>query len=65
VKSGEAFDLNDFLMQVVQLTQIKKVSRLSGLTDKLPTRLAAKAGQGRHGPRRLRREAHARQASAQ
>jgi hypothetical protein len=24
-KSGDAFDLNDFPMQVVQLTQIKKV----------------------------------------
>jgi len=42
VKSGDAFDLNDFLMQ---LTQMKKMGGLSGLIDKLPTQMAAKAGQ--------------------
>jgi signal recognition particle subunit SRP54 len=42
VKSGDAFDLNDFLMQ---LTQMKKMGGLSSLIDKLPTQMAAKAGQ--------------------
>jgi len=42
VRSGDAFDLNDFLMQ---LTQMKKMGGLSGLIDKLPTQMAAKAGQ--------------------
>jgi signal recognition particle subunit SRP54 len=42
VKSGDAFDLNDFLMQ---LTQMKKMGGLSGLIDKLPAQMAAKAGQ--------------------
>jgi signal recognition particle subunit SRP54 len=42
VKAGDAFDLNDFLMQ---LTQMKKMGGLSGLIDKLPTQMAAKAGQ--------------------
>lgn len=41
VKSGDAFDLNDFLMQ---LSQMKKMGGLSGLIDKLPTQMAAKAG---------------------
>jgi signal recognition particle subunit SRP54 len=41
VKSGEGFDLNDFLAQI---TQMKKMGGLSGLMDKLPTQLAAKAG---------------------
>lgn len=36
VKSGETFDLNDFLMQI---TQMKKMGGLSGLVDKLPTQL--------------------------
>ena len=42
VKSGDAFDLNDFLMQ---LTQMKKMGGLSSLIDKLPQQMAAKAGQ--------------------
>ena len=42
VKSGAAFDLNDFLAQI---SQMKKMVGLSGLLDKLPTELAAKAGQ--------------------
>ncbi len=42
VKAGDAFDLSDFLMQ---LTQMKKMGGLSGLIDKLPTQMAAKAGQ--------------------
>jgi signal recognition particle subunit SRP54 len=42
VKSGTAFDLNDFLSQI---SQMKKMGGLSGLLDKLPTELAAKAGQ--------------------
>jgi signal recognition particle subunit SRP54 len=41
VKSGSAFDLNDFLSQ---LSQMKKMGGLSGLMDKLPTQLTAKAG---------------------
>lgn len=42
IKSGNAFDLNDFLSQI---TQMKKMGGLSGLMDKLPSELAAKAGQ--------------------
>ena len=42
VKSGEGFDLNDFL---AQLSQMKKMGGLSGLLDKLPAEMAAKAGQ--------------------
>jgi signal recognition particle subunit SRP54 len=42
VKSGVGFDLNDFLAQI---SQMKKMGGLSGLLDKLPTELAAKAGQ--------------------
>ena len=42
LKSGDGFDLNDFLMQ---LSQMKKMGGLSGLMDKLPSQLAAKAGQ--------------------
>lgn len=42
VKSGEGFDLNDFL---AQLQQMKQMGGLSSLMDKLPTQLAAKAGQ--------------------
>ncbi len=41
VKSGDAFDLNDFLMQI---TQMKKMGGLSGLMDKLPSAMTAKAG---------------------
>jgi signal recognition particle subunit SRP54 len=41
VKSG-GFDLNDFL---AQLAQMKKMGGLGGLMDKLPSHLAAKAGQ--------------------
>ena len=41
VKSGDGFDLNDFLMQI---SQMKKMGGLSGLIDKLPTQMAAKAG---------------------
>jgi signal recognition particle subunit SRP54 len=41
MKSGEGFDLNDFL---VQISQMKKMGGLSGLMDKLPSQLTAKAG---------------------
>jgi signal recognition particle subunit SRP54 len=41
VKSGDAFDLNDFLAQI---SQMKKMGGLSGLMDKLPTQMTAKAG---------------------
>jgi signal recognition particle subunit SRP54 len=36
VKSGDGFDLNDFLLQI---SQMKKMGGLSGLIDKLPTQL--------------------------
>jgi len=42
VKSGDGFDLDDFLMQI---SQMKKMGGLAGLMDKLPTQLTAKAGQ--------------------
>jgi signal recognition particle subunit SRP54 len=42
VKSGDGFDLNDFLLQI---SQMKKMGGLSGLMDKLPSQLTAKAGQ--------------------
>ncbi len=42
VKSGETFDLNDFLAQIQQM---KQMGGLSSLMDKLPTQMAAKAGQ--------------------
>jgi len=42
VKSGVDFDLEDFLAQI---SQMKKMGGLSGLIDKLPTEMAAKAGQ--------------------
>ncbi|NML15180.1 signal recognition particle protein [Azohydromonas caseinilytica] len=42
VKSGDGFDLNDFLAQI---SQMKKMGGLSGLMDKLPAQLTAKAGQ--------------------
>ncbi len=41
VKSGNAFDLNDFLSQI---SQMKNMGGLSGLMDKLPSQLTAKAG---------------------
>ena len=41
MKSGDSFDLNDFLSQ---LSQMKKMGGLSGLMDKLPSQLTAKAG---------------------
>ncbi|MEY2892779.1 MAG: hypothetical protein RJA98_2687 [Pseudomonadota bacterium] len=40
VKSGDAFDLNDFLQQI---SQMKKMGGLSSLMDKLPTQMMAKA----------------------
>jgi signal recognition particle subunit SRP54 len=36
VKSGDGFDLNDFLMQI---SQMKKMGGLSGLIDKLPSQM--------------------------
>jgi signal recognition particle subunit SRP54 len=42
VKSGEGFDLNDFLSQ---LQQMKQMGGLSSLMDKLPTQLTARAGE--------------------
>ena len=42
IKSGNNFDLEDFL---AQLSQMKKMGGLSGLMDKLPTEISAKAGQ--------------------
>jgi signal recognition particle subunit SRP54 len=41
LKSGDGFDLTDFLSQ---LSQMKKMGGLSGLMDKLPSQLTAKAG---------------------
>jgi signal recognition particle subunit SRP54 len=41
VKSGDGFDLDDFLMQI---SQMKKMGGLAGLMDKLPAQMAAKAG---------------------
>jgi signal recognition particle subunit SRP54 len=41
VKSGDAFDLNDFLQQI---SQMKKMGGLASLMDKLPTQMAAQAG---------------------
>jgi signal recognition particle subunit SRP54 len=41
LKSGDGFDLNDFLSQ---LGQMKKMGGLAGLMDKLPSQLTAKAG---------------------
>lgn len=42
VKSGDGFDLNDFLSQI---SQMKKMGGLGGLMDKLPTQMTAKTGQ--------------------
>ena len=44
VKSGDSFDLNDFLSQI---SQMKKMGGLAGLMDKLPSQLS---GQGRPAP---------------
>jgi signal recognition particle subunit SRP54 len=41
VKSGDAFDLNDFFEQI---SQMKKMGGLAGMMDKLPTQMTAKAG---------------------
>jgi len=41
VKSGEGFDLNDFLSQIQQM---KQMGGLSSLMDKLPAQMTAKAG---------------------
>jgi signal recognition particle subunit SRP54 len=41
VRTGESFDMNDFLAQVLQM---KKMGGLSGLVDKLPTQLTGKVG---------------------
>jgi signal recognition particle subunit SRP54 len=42
IKSGDGFDLNDFLEQ---LQQMKKMGGLSSLMDKLPAQMAAKASE--------------------
>jgi signal recognition particle subunit SRP54 len=42
MKSGEGFDLNDFLMQ---LQQMKSMGGLQNLMDKMPAQVQAKAGQ--------------------
>jgi signal recognition particle subunit SRP54 len=42
MQAGERFDLNDFREQVGQM---RKMGGLAGLVDKLPTQLAAAAGQ--------------------
>lgn len=41
IKSGDGFDLNDFLSQI---SQMKKMGGLSTLMDKLPTQMTAKVG---------------------
>jgi signal recognition particle subunit SRP54 len=41
VRSGDNFDLNDFLSQI---SQMKNMGGLAGLMDKLPTQLTGKAG---------------------
>jgi signal recognition particle subunit SRP54 len=41
VKSGDGFDLNDFLSQI---SQMKKMGGLTSLMDKLPSQLMSKAG---------------------
>jgi signal recognition particle subunit SRP54 len=42
IKSGDGFDLNDFLGQIQQM---KQMGGLSSLMDKLPTQMAAKASE--------------------
>ena len=41
VKSGDSFDLDDFLSQI---SQMKKMGGLAGLMDKLPSQMTGKAG---------------------
>ena len=41
MRTGERFDMNDFLSQ---LSQMKKMGGLSGLMDKLPSQMMGKAG---------------------
>ncbi len=41
MRSGDGFDLNDFLSQI---SQMKNMGGLSGLMDKLPSQMTAKAG---------------------
>ncbi|KQW00187.1 signal recognition particle protein [Rhizobacter sp. Root1221] len=41
LKSGDNFDLNDFLSQI---SQMKKMGGLAGLMDKLPAQMTAKTG---------------------
>jgi signal recognition particle subunit SRP54 len=55
VKSGGGFDLEDFLAQI---SQMKKMGGLSGLMDKLPSQLTAKAQGADLGQGRARRQAH-------
>ena len=43
IKSGDGFDLNDFLAQI---SQMKKMGGLAGLMDKLPSQMTAKTGAG-------------------
>ena len=43
VKSGDAFDLNDFLSQI---SQMKKMGGLSGLIDKLPSQMMGNKAPG-------------------
>ncbi len=43
VKSGDGFDLNDFLDQI---RQMKQMGGLANLMDKLPAQMAAKASEG-------------------
>ena len=42
VRSGDSFDLNDFLSQI---SQMKKMGGLGGLMDKLPSQLSGRAAQ--------------------
>ena len=58
LKSGDAFTLDDFLLQ---LQQMKKMGGLSNLMDKLPSQLAGQGGEprpGRYGSRRTRYAPH-------
>ncbi len=60
VKSGDGFDLNDFLGQ---LQQMKQMGGLSSLMDKLPSEIASQGRQHGHGQGR-ERNAAARKASS-
>ncbi len=51
MKSGDGFDLDDFLMQI---SQMKKMGGLSGLMDKLPSQMMGK-GAAQVGPAELDR----------